>query len=312
MYIGRFAPSPTGLLHLGSLAAALASWADAQAHEGQWLVRMEDVDSARCKRVWGEGILQQLASVGLQPDAQLPVLWQSSRSAAYEAALHRLRLRGLSYRCTCTRQRLAKLGGVYDGHCAPKGPANNPANIANPDLKPLEISLRADNPASERLHLAACPHFSLNWHDRRLGAQTVDLAQNPQHSRGDFNLRRKDGDWSYALAVVVDDAAQGVTHVVRGADLAEQTPPQILLQLLLELPTPSYLHIAVLTDAKGQKLSKQNHAPPWHAATQQQAVALLSQAAQHLGFNAVAGWHTTDPSAWLVQFVALWRAKYSV
>jgi len=241
-YRGRFAPSPTGPLHAGSLVAALASWLDARAHGGTWLVRIEDIDTPRCEPAAADLILQQLAACGLLPD-EAPWL-QSTRGAAYTQALQQLQAQGRAYACGCTRkdidEALAAAGQphqrfgerVYPGTCR-SGLHGKPARA---------VRLRADG--------------VVTWHDRRLGAQQQDVAAEV----GDFVLRRADGLWAYQLAVVVDDAAQGITHVVRGQDLADNTARQILLQRALAVPTPAYLHTPLVMAADGHKLSKQNGA----------------------------------------------------
>jgi glutamyl-Q tRNA(Asp) synthetase len=282
-YTGRFAPSPTGLLHAGSLVAALASWLDARAQGGRWLVRIEDVDTPRCVPGAAEGILRQLAACGLQPDAE-PV-WQSTRGAAYQAALDQLLARGLAYPCGCSRKdieaALAAQGrrrvrgeeAPYPGTCR-DGLHGKPARAVRLRVPPGVVA----------------------WTDRRLGPQRQDVAQ----AVGDFVLRRADGLWAYQLAVVVDDGWQGVTHVVRGEDLADNTPRQLLLQQALGLPTPSYLHTPLVLAADGQKLSKQNGAQPLDLAD---PLAALNAAAAVLGLpprggpiaDALAAWVTAWP-----------------
>ncbi len=248
-YVGRFAPTPSGPLHAGSLVAALASWLDARAHHGRWLLRFEDVDGPRSVPGVERLILQQLAAVGLQPDA--PPLWQSQRGPLYAQALERLRQGGLAYACACTRRdiddRLAALGlaavagteRIYPGTCR-SGLAGKPARA-------WRLASGSDN----------APVF-IDWTDRRLGAQHQDVT----HAVGDFVLQRADGPWAYQLAVVVDDAEQGVTDIVRGEDLADNTARQIHLQQLLGLPTPRYLHTPLVRDDSGEKLSKSRGAAP--------------------------------------------------
>jgi len=243
-YRGRFAPSPTGPLHAGSLVAALASWLDARAARGHWLVRIEDVDRPRSLPGLGEHILQQLAQCGLRPDET--VWWQSERDAAYSAALKQLLDASQAYPCGCTRSEIEawwQARGIaherhverpYPGICR-EGLKGKPARA---------IRLRAQGVVS--------------WQDRRLGPQQQDVGA----AVGDFVLRRADGCFAYQLAVVVDDATQGITDVVRGEDLADNTPRQILLQRALGLPTPRYLHCALVWGDDGQKLSKQNGAQP--------------------------------------------------
>jgi glutamyl-Q tRNA(Asp) synthetase len=241
-YRGRFAPSPTGLLHAGSLVAALASWLDARAHGGRWLVRIEDTDTPRCVAGAGEAILGQLAVCGLHPDE--PPVWQHTRGAAYAEALHTLRERGRAYDCGCTRADIdAALVAAGRGHRR-FGERVYPGTCRS--------GLHGKPPRAVRLRVDGVLH----WHDRRLGAQQQDLASEV----GDFVLKRADGLWAYQLAVVVDDAAQGITHVVRGEDLADNTARQIALQQALKLPRPLYLHTPLVRAADGHKLSKQNGA----------------------------------------------------
>ncbi|CAN1549697.1 GlnS Glutamyl- and glutaminyl-tRNA synthetases [Burkholderiaceae bacterium] len=272
-YRGRFAPSPTGLLHAGSLVAALASWLDARAHGGAWLVRMEDVDTPRCVPGADQALLAQLAACGLVSDE--PVLWQSTRHDAYQTALDRLVSKGWAYPCGCSRkeiedaqqqQRTRHTAAVYPGTCR-NGLQGKPARAWRLNLQSVINDLQLSHPT--------------HWHDRRLGAQQQDVLQEV----GDFVLRRADGWWAYQLAVVVDDAAQGITHVVRGQDLADNTARQILLQQALGLPTPRYLHTPLVLGADGEKLSKQNGA---QALNLNNPLAALNAAAQVLGLEASA------------------------
>ncbi|MDB5893532.1 MAG: tRNA glutamyl-Q(34) synthetase GluQRS, partial [Rhodoferax sp.] len=256
-YRGRFAPSPTGPLHAGSLVAALASWLDARAQGGQWLVRIEDVDTPRCQPGMDVAILAQLAACGLLPDA--PPLVQSQRDGIYQAALDHLVSAELAYPCACSRKDIenawARMGRplgrhrelVYPGTCR-HGLNGRPA--------------RAWRLNVER---AAGGEAVVDWHDRRLGPQRQDVAAEV----GDFVLRRADGLWAYQLAVVVDDAAQAITDVVRGQDLADNTPRQVLLQRALGLPTPRYLHTPLVLGDNGEKLSKLNGARPFDSGTQE-------------------------------------------
>ncbi len=267
-YIGRFAPSPTGLLHAGSLVAALASWLDARAHGGLWLVRIEDVDTLRCVAGAGEGILQQLVRCGLVPDGE--VLWQSQRGDVYQKALDQLIAQGLAYPCGCSRKDIEAAQAsptarhkaqVYPGTCR-SGLHGKPAR-----------AWRLDVQAVRKAHgLPALTH----WTDRCLGPQTEDVAQ----EAGDFVLRRADGLWAYQLAVVVDDAAQGITDVVRGEDLRDNTARQIVLQHALGLPAVRYLHTPLVLGENGEKLSKQNGARALDLADPLKA---LVQAARLLG-----------------------------
>ena len=243
-YRGRFAPSPTGPMHAGSLVAALASWLDARAHDGVWLVRIEDVDTPRCVAGADQTILQQLARCSLVPD-EAPV-WQSQRSARYQAALEHLQALGKAYPCACTRKDI-EAALLAQGLARPRhGELVYPGTCRH--------SLHGKAARAWRLRTdGAAP---MRWTDRRLGEQAQDVPTEV----GDFVLRRADGLFAYQLAVVVDDAAQGISHVVRGEDLADNTARQIVLQQALGLPTPAYLHAPLVLGANGEKLSKQNGA----------------------------------------------------
>ncbi|CAN7384913.1 MULTISPECIES: tRNA glutamyl-Q(34) synthetase GluQRS [unclassified Variovorax] len=297
---GRFAPSPTGPLHAGSLVAALASWLDVRARgpQARWLVRIEDADTERCLPGLGEYILSQLAACGLVPDAT-PV-WQTQRTALYAHALDHLKALGLSYPCGCSRKDIdealafrgvphARHGErVYPGTCR-DGLHGKPA--------------RAWRFATVQFE-AARASKAVYWVDRRKGQQCQDVA----HEVGDFVLRRADGPWAYQLAVVVDDADQGVTDVVRGEDLADNTARQILLQRALGLPTPSYLHTPLVLGVDGEKLSKQNGAAPLDTGTPAAALAALDAAARVLGLAATTA---ATPAEALADWVAGWRALYN-
>ncbi len=248
-YVGRFAPSPTGPLHAGSLVAALASWLDARARRGRWLVRIEDVDTPRCVPGADREILRQLAALGLEPD--LPPQWQSRRSGHYECALARLVVDGLAYPCACTRLQIAAANAALGRPQTRHGELVYPGTC-----RPARGGLHGQPARAWRLHLP--DDAVVAWPDRRLGPQSQDVAD----AIGDLVLKRADGLWAYQLAVVVDDAEQGITDVVRGEDLADNTARQILLQRALGLPTPRYLHAPLLRDADGEKLSKQSGAPP--------------------------------------------------
>jgi glutamyl-Q tRNA(Asp) synthetase len=291
-YRGRFAPSPTGVLHAGSLVAALASWLDARAHGGAWLVRIEDVDTPRCVAGADAQILAQLAQCGLLPDE--PPVWQSQRGAHYAAALDALRALGQVYPCGCTRRDIA-LALDASGQGKPRhGELVYPGTCRH--------GLHGKPPRATRV--LSCDaneaDIVIDWHDRRLGAQQQNLTQ----AVGDFVLHRADGLWAYQLAVVVDDALQGITHVVRGEDLADNTPRQIHLQRLLGLPLPQYLHTPLVLGANGEKLSKQNGAAPLDLAQPAQA---LRRAAAALGLQPQAG----DAPALLAECVAQWRSLHA-
>ncbi|MDO5090941.1 MAG: tRNA glutamyl-Q(34) synthetase GluQRS [Cardiobacteriaceae bacterium] len=255
-YLGRFAPTPSGHLHFGSLVAALGSFLDARAHGGQWLIRIEDVDRTRSRREYTQSILAALAAHGMSSDA--PVRVQSEHLEDYEHVLAQLRPH--LYPCDCSRKvwhaaaRVGHLGNIYPGFCR---------------NKPLT---RHDNCAI-RLRL---PPQTLRFADRHFGAQTHDL----QNDIGDPIVKRRDGDIAYALAVTVDDARQGITDVVRGADLLAATPIQQYLQTLLGYPPLRYLHLPLVLDDNGNKFSKQNHAP---ALDNRHAAANLLRALDFLG-----------------------------
>ena len=288
-YAGRFAPSPTGPLHAGSLVAALASWLDARAHGGQWLVRIEDVDTPRCVPGAGQLILQQLAACGIVPDA-VPV-YQSQRGALYQQALDQLIAAGQAYPCACTRADIAQANAAL-GLLKPRH-----GDLVYPGTcRPAQGGLRGKPARAWRVQVPNAPHDLLDWHDRRLGAQQQHLAG----AVGDFVMLRADGLWAYQLAVVVDDAAQGITHIVRGEDLADNTPRQMLLQRYLGLPTPSYLHTPLVMGDNGEKLSKQNGAVALDLAD---PLAALRQAGHALGIKCPA----STVGAWLDGAVNAWR-----
>jgi glutamyl-Q tRNA(Asp) synthetase len=306
-YVGRFAPSPTGVLHAGSLVAALASWLDARAAGGRWLVRIEDVDGPRCVPGAAEEILRQLAACGLLPDA---APWQQSqRGEAYAQALARLEAAGWAYPCACTRKDIAEaLAARGIGH------ARHAEWVYPGTCRPTRGGLAGRLPRAVRLlstasREAAPGDLWIDWHDRRLGPQRQNLTQ----AVGDVVLRRADGLWAYQLAVVVDDAAQGVTHVVRGEDLGDNTPRQIRLQALLGLPRPRYLHTPLVLAADGHKLSKQNGAAPLDLREPTQA---LWQAAQALGLALPAPAASSAPGGptavadLLAQAVNTWRVLW--
>jgi glutamyl-Q tRNA(Asp) synthetase len=295
-YTGRFAPSPTGLLHAGSLVAALASWLDARAHGGQWLVRIEDVDTPRCVPGADQAILQQLAACGLVPDGQ--VLWQSQRQNVYQAALDTLIAKGWAYPCGCSRKEIeAAQSQAVARHHAAVYPGTCRQGLQGKTARAWRLNVQA---VEQALSLPAVTHCQ----DRRLGPQQQNVAEEV----GDFVLRRADGLWAYQLAVVVDDAAQGITHVVRGEDLADNTARQIVLQRALCLPTPQYLHTPLVLGANGEKLSKQNGAK---ALDLIDPVAALNTAAQALGLSALSS-NTPIPQAlslWCTDWTSRWAER---
>ena len=294
-YIGRFAPSPTGPLHAGSLVAALASWLDAQAHDGHWWVRLENVDGPRCVAGAADMILAQLAACGLHSSG--PVLVQSQRGAAYAQALAQLLATEQAYACGCTRKE------VEDALVARGAPVERDAELIYPGT--CRRGLHGKAARATRLLTQLQGHDAhIHWTDRCLGAQE----QNVTRAVGDFVLQRADGLWAYQLAVVVDDAHQGVTHVVRGQDLADNTARQIFLQRALQLPTPSYLHTPLVLAQDGRKLSKQNGAQALVVANASDVIAALQSAALVLGLPTFDMTHRDD---WLAQAVLAWRAHWA-
>ena len=288
-YVGRFAPSPTGPLHAGSLVAALASWLDARAHGGAWRVRIEDVDRPRCQPGMAEIILGQLQRCGLLPDGA--VVRQSSREAAYAQALQALVDNGHAYPCGCTRkdidEALAAQGRAHERHGERSYPGTCRQGLNGRPPRAWRLRTQ-DEQGADRI---------VAWVDRRLGA----ASQNVTQAVGDFVLRRADGLWAYQLAVVVDDAWQAVTDIVRGEDLADNTPRQVLLQQALGLPRPRYLHTPLVLAADGQKLSKQNGAAALDLAD---PVARLAEVGSVLGLPPLTA---AGPAEWLALAVPAWR-----
>lgn len=272
-YIGRFAPTPSGYLHFGSLVAALASYLDARSAGGTWLVRMEDLDPPREVPGAQAVILQTLQAYGLQWDGE--VQYQSQRHAAYGQVVDRLLSQGLAYACTCSRKQLEAYHGIYPGLCRNAGHAPEGAAIR-----------------------VRVPELAYHFTDRVQGR----FAQHLGNESGDFVIRRKDGLYAYQLAVVLDDAWQGVTDVVRGADLLDSTPRQLYLQELLGLPHPRYLHIPLITQPDGNKLGKSYRSPPL---TSEQAAPLLVRALRALGQQPPAGLEQAD-----VQAVLQWGTQH--
>lgn len=310
-YVGRFAPSPTGPLHAGSLVAALASWLDARAHGGRWLVRIEDTDTPRCSPEAAHTILRQLSALGLHADDA--VQWQSSHGTAYQQALEALVATELAYPCACSRADIAAAHAAAGRtptrhHPLPyPGTCRNGLNGRAPRAWRFACQKYWSNwPLAQYLQARAAPVLivdgKLHWTDRRLGAQAQDVPE----TAGDFVLKRADGLWAYQLAVVVDDAAQGVTHIVRGEDLTDNTARQMLLQTALGLPTPQYLHTPLVLGSDGEKLSKQRGAPPVNIA---QPLAALQTAAKTLGLSIVPA--QTLMGEALAQWVSAWRSLYN-
>lgn len=259
-YIGRFAPSPTGRLHAGSLAAALASFIDARAHHGQWLIRIEDVDTGRCKKEWADDILQTLSALQMHSDGE--IVWQSSRIDRYTDVLNQLITSGKAYGCSCTRLEIEKANEAlglqsnhYPGTCrtGAKGAVRSWRFLTN--------------------------HEKVTFTDRWLGEYSQDV----ETEVGDFVIKRADGLFAYQLAVVVDDHDCGVTDIVRGADLIDNTPRQIALMRALGWPMPRYMHIPLVLNDRQEKLSKQAGARPLG----NDLMLELAHAWRHLGFEEI-------------------------
>jgi glutamyl-Q tRNA(Asp) synthetase len=300
-YRGRFAPSPTGPLHAGSLVAALGSWLDARKNHGKWLLRIEDLDTPRCISGADQEILRQLLACGLNWDEE--PIWQSKHQERYKKALERLNQLQIIYPCTCSRQGIAnalEARGVmtprnqemiYPGTCRPH-------QIGAYD-KVERLS------AQVAWRLALPPGITMHFEDLVLGKQT----QNLNREVGDFVLHRRDGVTTYQLAVVVDDAEQKITHIVRGADLLNNTARQMYLQRVLEYETPSYLHLPLVLDEHGEKLSKQTLASAIHTENAQQALQELRKAARYLGLRHLPDGKETSIAQWLLAATQAWDRK---
>ncbi|MCF7201790.1 tRNA glutamyl-Q(34) synthetase GluQRS [Pseudomonas oligotrophica] len=275
-YVGRFAPTPSGYLHFGSLVAALASYLDARAVAGRWLLRMEDLDPPREMPGAQQAILQTLERYGFEWDG--PVVRQSERLDTYNRVIERLLERGLAYPCHCSRKKLQGHAGVYPGFCRNAG-------------LPLEG-------AAIRLRV---PERVYAFSDRVQG----EFRQQLGREVGDFVIRRRDGLIAYQLAVVLDDAWQGITDVVRGADLLDSTPRQLYLQEVLGLPQPRYLHVPLIIQPDGHKLGKSYRSPPLAA---DQAGPLLLRALRALGQQPAAELAGAAPGEVLAWGIAHWDA----
>ena len=286
-YVGRFAPSPTGPLHAGSVVAALGSWLDARAHRGRWLLRIEDLDPPREQPGAAASIVDTLGRLGLHWDGEIVV--QSTRGAAHAEALGALVARGLAYPCGCTRREIADsvlhAGGTLARHGELRYPGTCRDGLAHG--------------RTARAWRLRVPDGVVRFEDRRLDPQEQDVAS----EIGDFVLKRADGLWAYQLAVVVDDAAQGVTDVVRGTDLLGSTGRQIVLARVLGLSSPCWLHVPVVAGPDGDKLSKQNGATAVDAS---RPLEVLGAAMRHLGLEPPAD---APLDAWLAEATARWAAR---
>ncbi|MEK7792059.1 MAG: tRNA glutamyl-Q(34) synthetase GluQRS [Pseudomonadota bacterium] len=282
-YRGRFAPSPTGPLHFGSLVAAVGSYLDARFHHGKWLVRIEDLDSYRQMLGADSKILKTLEKLGMEWDEE--IIYQSQRHEIYQAALDLFDRQGLIYHCTCSRKEIADSsiigisGPIYPGTCR------------------NQISAKKQGTLRIRTH-----NHPIEFHDILKGGMSQRLSSDI----GDFVLRRADGIFSYQLAVVVDDAAQHITHIVRGADLLDSTPRQVYLQHVLNYTTPRFMHLPVVTNAMGEKLSKQTYASPIDSSN---AVSQLVAALQFLGQEPPGELLRSDISLFWQWAITHWRIE---
>lgn len=298
-YRGRFAPSPTGPLHAGSLVAALGSWLDARKKQGKWLLRIEDIDAPRCIPGADQEIMRQLLACGLSWDEE--VTWQSRRTEHYQSALVRLNELHLVYPCICSRQTiLSTLEAkgmaparnqeiIYPGICRPP----KPASFEKEGLLATDTAWR----------LALPPNCTIEFEDRALGRQSQNLPQEV----GDFVLCRRDGLFTYQLAVVVDDAKYGITHIVRGQDLLSNTARQIHLQNVLGYSKPQYLHLPLVLDGHGEKLSKQTLATAIDTQDEKHSLNALRKAAQHLGLKNLPDGKEISIAEWLYAATQAWN-----
>lgn len=273
-YVGRFAPSPTGPLHAGSLVAAMASYLDARAHRGVWLLRIEDIDPPREVPGANDQIIASLAAFGFHWDGAIE--FQSRRTGFFQQAFDQLIAHGQAYGCACSRKEIGER--VYPGTCRNGMP---PGSVA-------------------RAYRLRTTGKTIEWTDRWAGNFAEPVNKNP----GDFVIKRADGLWAYQLAVVVDDALQCISHVVRGDDLKQSTARQILLQQALGLPRPIYLHVPVIKSSDGQKLSKQTGATALCSAT---PLPELTAAAEHLQLGTIAASSITE--FWATATLA-WANRY--
>ena len=299
-YRGRFAPSPTGPLHAGSLVAALGSWLDARKNGGKWLLRIEDLDTPRCIPEAAQQIQSQLLACGLSWDEE--IIYQSKRQEAYQRALKRLNELQCLYPCSCSRQMIAnslnKLGiqtprnqeMVYPGTCRPKDVISNPTETLGTLQKAWRIALPLN--------------CHIEFEDLALGLQS----QNLNTEVGDFVLRRSDGLFTYQLAVVVDDAEQGITHIVRGKDLLSNTARQIYLQEVLGYKKLEYLHLPLVLDEHGEKLSKQTLATQINTQDEKHSLLELRKAANHLGLKNLPDGENVTIAEWLLAATHAWRS----
>ena len=298
-YRGRFAPSPTGPLHAGSLVAALGSWLDARKNGGKWLLRIEDLDIPRCVPGAAQQIQSQLLACGLSWDEE--IIYQSQRQVAYQRALERLNALQLVYPCVCSRQTIANVLAstgietprnqemVYPGTCRPATLISNPTETLG-DLK-------------KAWRIALPQNCHIEFQDVALGRQSQKL----NTEVGDFVLRRSDGLFTYQLAVVVDDAEQEITHIVRGQDLLSNTARQIYLQEVFGYRRPEHLHLPLVLDEHGEKLSKQTLATQINTQDEKHALVELRKAAKHLGLKNLPDGENVTIAEWLLAATHAWQ-----
>lgn len=275
LYIGRFAPSPSGPLHFGSLVTAVGSYLQARHCHGQWLVRIDDIDPPREVEGAGDKILEQLTDFGLWWDQK--VVYQSQNHHHYQRQIDQWLANGSAYYCQCTRAQIRSSGGRYDGHCR-------------------HLQLPPSDHYAIRVH---CSQPAEGFMDQRYGWQTLE----PQLADEDMIIRRRDGFYAYNLAVVIDDRAAGVTEIVRGCDLLEPTARQCNIYRMLGVNEPTYLHLPLVVDAYGRKLSKQNHAP---ALTKEHCLTQLHEALAFLGHPVPPSWQNDTPHELLAKMATIW------
>jgi len=295
-YRGRFAPSPTGPLHAGSLVAALGSWLDARKNGGKWLLRIENLDTPRCIPGADQLIQAQLLACGLAWDDE--ITYQSERQDLYQRALERLNALKLVYPCSCSRQTIAN-ALAKQGVLTPR----NQEIVYPGTCRPAELTVNSPEfSETAAWRIALPPNCHIQFRDLVLGQQSQDLNKEV----GDFALLRSDGLFTYQLAVVVDDAEQSITHVVRGKDLLSNTARQIHLQQVLRYPTPHYRHLPLVLDGHGEKLSKQTLATQIHTQDEKQAIAELRKAAKHLGLRDLPDGENITIAEWLLAATHAW------
>jgi glutamyl-Q tRNA(Asp) synthetase len=299
-YRGRFAPSPTGPLHAGSLASALGSWLDTRVNQGTWLVRIEDLDAPRCITGMDQRILAQLQACGLAWDEE--VIWQSQRFKAYESALETLYGLQQIYPCTCSRQQITSALSSQGKLRARNQEQVYPGTCRNGHVWQAQFPNTSSGSA---WRLALKPNQQICFTDAEFGLQEQDLNRDV----GDFVLRRADGIVAYQLAVVVDDAMQGITHIVRGADLLSNTARQIYLQGILGDPRPHYRHLPLVLDPHGEKLSKQTQATEINTASAAAVLQALQTAALHLGLRELGDGKDQTIAEWLLRATHAWADR---